>query len=99
MKTRPHLIAPAVLAVLPLLQACGPSSAAWEGTITDSAGVAIVQNTATPLWSGDEAWTVTEDLRIGTIAGEPEYQFGMVVYMDVADDGTIYVMDMQAQEV
>lgn len=99
MKTRPHLIAPAVLAVLPLLQACGPSSAAWEGTITDSAGVAIVQNTATPLWSGDEAWTVTEDLRIGTVAGDPEYQFGMVVYMDVADDGTIYVMDMQAQEV
>lgn len=98
MNTVTKRIAPAVLAVLPLLQAC-ETSVSWEGTITDSAGVTIVQNTTTPLWSGEEAWTATEDLRIGTLAGEPEYQFGMIAYLDVADDGTIYVMDMQAQEV
>jgi hypothetical protein len=42
---------------------------------------------------------VAEDLRIGTVAGEPEYQFGRLAFMDVADDGTIYAMDLQAAEV
>jgi len=92
-----NLLVMALLAV-PLLQAC-ETSAAWEGTITDSAGVAIVSNTSTPLWSGDEAWTADEDLRIGTVAGEPEYQFGQLAFLDVSHDGRIFVTDAQAQEV
>ena len=92
-----NLLVIALLAV-PLLQAC-ETSAAWEGTITDSAGVAIVSNTSTPLWSGDEAWTAEEDLRIGTVAGEPEYQFGQLAFLDVSHDGRIFVTDAQAQEV
>ena len=97
MNGKTKLVALALLA-MPLLQACD-TSAAWEGTITDSAGVAIVTNTNTPLWRGDDAWTVTEDLRIGTVAGEPEYQFGQLAFLAVGDDGTIYVPDMQAQEI
>lgn len=96
MNGKTHLIVLALLA-FPLLQACD-TSAAWEGTITDSAGVTIVSNTNTPLWSKDDTWTVEEDLRIGTVTGEPEYQFGNVAFLDVAEDGTIYVMDMMAQE-
>jgi len=45
---------------------------------------------------------VTEELRIGTVAGEPEYQFGQIVPLasiDVDGDGNIYVMDLQAQDV
>ena len=87
-----------ILAVLPLIQACD-ATAAWDGTITDSAGVAIVNNTDTPLWPAGEEWTVTEDLRIGTVAGEPEYQFGQLGFVDVAPDGTIYALDAQSQEV
>jgi len=96
MNAKTKLVALALLS-LPLLQACD-SSAAWEGTVTDSAGVTIVTNTNSPLWTGDDGWTVEEDLRIGTVAGEPEYQFGTIQFLDVADDGTIYVMDFQAQE-
>ena len=82
---------------LPLMQACGGASA-WEGTVTDSAGIAVVHNTATPLWSSGDAWTVTEELRIGELAGEPEYQFGQITFVDVADDGSIFVMDLMANQ-
>lgn len=98
MKTMTRYLALGVFAALPFLQACD-SSAAWEGTITDSAGVTIVKNTATPLWSEGEEWTVTEDLRIGTVAGEPEYQFGVIGFLDTGPDGTIYAMDVQVPEV
>jgi hypothetical protein len=89
------------LLVLPalLLQACDRGGGPWQGSITDSAGVTLVHNPATPLWASGDAWTVTEELRVGTVAGQPEYQFGQITFLDVADDGTIYVMDMQAREV
>lgn len=98
MKISSKYLAFAFLASLPLIQACEAGSA-WEGTITDSAGVAIVNNTSTPLWRAGDEWTVTEDLRIGTVAGEPEYQFGQLGFVDVGPDGTIYAMDIQALEV
>ncbi len=87
------------LPTLSILQACGGGAGAWEGTVTDSAGIAVVHNPETPLWAPGEEWTVTEELRIGTVAGEPEYQFGQLAYLDVSPDGTIYAMDIQAQEV
>jgi hypothetical protein len=99
MKTRsmfPILLS--LLLSIPLLQACG-GAGAWEGTITDSAGVSMVHNTATPMWRAGDEWTATEEIRIGTVAGEPEYQFGLLAFVEVADDGTMYAMDIQAQEV
>jgi len=102
MKTRSKFpILLVLLSTLPLLQACGDGAGAWEGTITDSAGVAVVHNTATPMWRAGDEWTVAEDLRIGTVAGEPEYQFGQIIpvsSIDVDSDGNIYVMDLQARE-
>jgi len=98
MKTATKYLALGALAALSLIQAC-EAGGAWEGTVRDSAGVAIVNNTATPLWGENDAWTVTEDLRIGTVAGEPEYQFGMIFSMAITGDGTIYVLDLQASEV
>jgi len=88
------LMVPAIL-----LQACDRGGDPWQGSVTDSAGVTLVRNPATPVWASGEAWTVTEELRIGTVAGQPEYQFGQITFLDVAHDGTIYVMDMQAREV
>lgn len=88
-----------LLPILPILQACGGGAGAWEGTVTDSAGVAVVMNTPTPMWRANDAWTVEENLRIGTVAGEPEYQFGQLGFVDAGPDGTIYAMDAQAQEV
>ena len=98
MKKTTRTIVLLLLPIFPLLQACG-GAGAWEGTITDSAGVAIVMNTATPMWSAGDEWTVSEDLRIGTVAGEPEFQFGLITGLDVGPDGTVYVLDMQASEI
>jgi len=87
-----------LFSTLPLLQACGGGTGAWEGTVTDSAGVVIVHNPSAPMWGAGDEWTVTEELRIGTVAGEPEYQFGLLAFVEVDDDGTMYAMDIQAQE-
>jgi hypothetical protein len=98
MKRHMKKLSPCLVLLLPILQACG-GAGAWEGTVTDSAGVAIVTNTPTPIWGDDDAWRVEEDLRIGTMAGEEALQFGLISGMDVAPDGTIYVLDMQASEI
>ena len=77
-----------LLLLLPVLQACS-GAGAWEGTVTDSAGVAIVNNTPTPIWGDDDAWTVEEDLRIGSVGGDPNYQFTNLGFIDAGPDGTI----------
>jgi hypothetical protein len=86
----------ALLAIV--AQACGVGAeTAWQGTITDSAGVAIVENPALGMWTPEQAWTVTEALRIGTAEGEPEYQFGALTGLAVAGDGRIVVLDGQGR--
>ena len=62
-----------------VLAACGGevgSGAEWTGSMEDSAGVVLVRNSGTPLWSADDAWTLEELLTIGQAAGDPDYQFG-----------------------
>lgn len=81
------------------LVGCGAADADWRGTVRDSAGVSIVSNAGGGVWGPGEAWTVEEDLRIGTAEGEAMYQFGQIVGIDVDDEGRIYVMDQQAHEV
>lgn len=71
----------------------------WAGTVTDSAGVEIVSNTDVGIWHGGEGWTLEEELRIGSVGGDPEYQFGQVGLITVSSDGAIYVVDVQGQHV
>lgn len=88
------------LTLLPLLVfACADAvpSTQWRGTVRDSAGVPIIQNPDTPIMEG--GWQVREVLRIGSAAGAPETQFGMIASVDVADDGRIYVLDQQHRRV
>ncbi|HEX9727019.1 MAG TPA: 6-bladed beta-propeller [Gemmatimonadales bacterium] len=87
------------LFVLTALAACGPGERPWTGTITDSAGVQIVANTAQRLWPDGAQWTLVEELRIGTIDEEPEYQFGQIAWLTPGSDGRIYVFDSQGQHV
>jgi len=80
--------------------ATGDSTVRWDGSITDSAGVQVVKNTATGIWGPDDAWTLTEVLRIGLAEGEPEYQFGQILpagSIALASDGRIVVLDSQGQ--
>lgn len=81
--------------------ACGPApdTVEWAGTVRDSAGVAIVENTLPGLWSDSDGWTLVEELRIGGIGGDLPYQFGQVGTIAVDSEGHIFVSDGQAQEV
>lgn len=87
-----------IIAMATLLAGCGGGSR-WTGTITDSAGVAIVANTNQGVWSPSEGWTLEEDLRIGMVEGDPTYQFGQIGFIAVDSRGEIYVTDLQTQNI
>lgn len=80
--------------------ACGGEAggaADWAGTVEDSAGVQLVKNTLTPLWSEGDAWVLEEVMTIGEAAGDPDYQFGQIAGIAVTTDGQIILVDQQAQ--
>jgi hypothetical protein len=95
-------ITAALLAVTVTAACGGDPSAKWEGSITDSAGIAVVRNPATGIWGPGDSWTLNEALRIGSAEGEPEYQFGMLLAagsIGIASDGRIVVFDAQGQHI
>jgi len=87
-----------IIALAAMLAGCGGGSQ-WTGTITDSAGVAIVANTDQGVWGPSEGWTLAEDLRIGMVEGDPTYQFGQIGFISVDSRGEIYVTDVQTQNI
>jgi len=74
-------------------------SRTWAGTRTDSAGIVIVQNPDQGLWSDSEGWVVEEDVRIGSVDGGGDDQFGQVGGIAVNAAGDIYVSDRQRRRV
>lgn len=90
--------APMTTLMLLALAGCG-GEATWSGTVVDSAGIALVHNGETGLWSPGNAWTVHEVWRIGTAEGDPDYQFGNIAGVTEGRDGSIYVLDQQGQHV
>jgi hypothetical protein len=86
------------LAALAAVTACGGESG-WSGTVTDSAGVTIVENTDRGMWDTGATWTLEEELRIGTLEGEPDYQFGQIGLIAVDSRDRIFVLDGQARHV
>jgi len=65
--------------------------------VTDSAGVAVVDNPANGLWADGEGWTTEEVFRVGGMEGGSESEFGMIVGVDVDAGGRVYVADQQAR--
>lgn len=82
--------------------ACGgsgaPGSGDWAGTRRDSAGIAIVENPAEGMWTDADRWTVSEELRIGTMDGDAAYQFGGISGIAGLATGGVAVLDGQAQD-
>ena len=88
-------------ALLPVAGCAADSSDAgeWAGTVRDSAGVPVVSNPASGVWSAADRWRVEEDLRIGVIDGDPVRQFGRISGIAVDGAGRVYVLDRQAREI
>jgi hypothetical protein len=90
------------LLLAPLLGiACaeGGSGGDFAGTVSDSAGVQIVENTTDGLWPDEGGWTTEQLLQIGEAAGDPDYQFGQIVAVGALSDGRLAVLDQQAQRI
>ena len=88
---------------LPLLILAGCMLDAGQETgvsISDSAGVSIVINTA-PRWATTTPWRLSENpaLEIGAVDGEPAYLFDRVVGAITLSDGQIAVADMGSAQI
>lgn len=77
----------------------GGGTGEFAGTVRDSAGIEIVENTSDGLWGADGGWTTEELVTFGEAAGDPNFQFGQITGVDALSDGRIAVLDTQAQEV
>lgn len=85
--------------VVATIGACGAPADAWKGTVSDSAGVAVVANPETGLWPAGGGWVVREDLSIGQVEGEADYLFGSIAGLCVSAGGDVLVVDRQAATV
>lgn len=77
-----------------LFTACdaGPGATGeWMGTVYDSAGVLVIDNPESGLWTSGTAWRLEEELRIGVPDGDPVREFGRVSDIGIDESGRIYV--------
>jgi hypothetical protein len=83
-----------------LAAACaGGGDQGWQGTVeTRPDGVVLVRNPAQGAWRDGQAWTVEEDLRIGTADGAGPMRFVGVTAVEADSAGRIWVLDGQAKE-
>lgn len=90
-----------VLATATAATACGSGDGdgTWAGTVTDSAGIPVVENGVEGLWAEGEAWQLQEVFRVGGMDADTAYQFGSVTGIDVTGDGRVLVADQQARTV
>lgn len=85
-----------------VLVGCGaydPATGEWSGTVHDSAGVTVVANPATGVWTPTTAWRLDEELRIGAADGDPVREFGRVAGIAVNASDQIHVLDRHALHV
>ena len=74
------------------------SESAWLGSTRDSAGVEIVDNPASGIWADVGGWRLEEDLRIGSVESDPDYEFGDIVGVAPTGAGNIAVLDLEADQ-
>lgn len=92
----------AVLGAALLATACGrgddaPRDMATVDTL--ASGLPVVHNALPEDRFGSESWTITETLRIGSVAGEGPDVFGDNRGLTVDEAGSVYVLDRMAGEI
>ncbi len=94
-----------VLAVLPIAVAvagCGGEIAVsdkWAGSVDTVAGILVINNPAQPIWEPETSWRLEQDLSIGAVEGDPDYEFSVVADLEVDDGGRIYVLDADLRRI
>ncbi len=84
-----------------LLTGCGsdvdPSGFTPDTVVETIGDTTVVRTLSGSVW-GTEA-TLVPEITIGRLDGPEEYLFGIIRSIAVGDDGTVYVLDLQAQHV
>jgi len=70
-----------------------PVTGEWAGTMRDSAGVVVVDNPESGLWTAETQWRLGEDLRIGVADGDTVRQFNAIDDIAIDRSGRIHVLD------
>lgn len=86
------------LAVLLLFAGCGVGDD-WTGTVQVLENGAVrVTNSAEGVWTDETAWRLVPELAIGEVEGAEALVFGSISALEVDEDGRLYVLDRQANE-
>ena len=91
-----------VIGLLAIAASCDNSGSdtRWAGSIdTLASGRVVIANPETGAWDSASAWTIVEELRIGTMDGTGRELFGSVAGIEVDAQGRIWVLDRNAKEV
>lgn len=89
----------ALLTLLPV--GCSPveQAADWQGTTeTLPNGAVRVVNPAAGLWKENEAWRLVPEFSVGAVEGEDWEVFAAVTGLEANDEGRVFVLDRQTQE-
>lgn len=97
---RPRVLPRAFMAVICLIAACGGMDGGdWAGTVEMlPGGIVRVTNPPEPIWAEDGGWRLEPELTLGSVEGEGADVFGTVAAFEVGQDGRIYIVDRQANE-
>ncbi len=56
-----------------------------------------IHNTGDPLWNSEQQWEIVEEMRFGT--GRDSIFFSSIISLDVDNQGRLYVLDSQTQQI
>ena len=103
MKTIPGMLRVCLLGVIVTGTACDDAGA---GDVVSNArvdtmpsGAIHVTNNGEPAWTPAEAWTLVEDLRLGSLDGSGPSLFSQVAAILTDPQGQVYVLDYPSQEI
>lgn len=103
LKRLPVVVAASVFTAALVSVGCGGEGrtevGSWAGTIDTVNGVVVVANPATPILHGQNGWRLEEELSIGVVEGDPDYQFAGIADVEIDEAGTIYVLDGRERRV
>lgn len=91
-----------MIGILALAMSCDSAGGdtGWAGTVdTLGSGRVVIRSPEAGAWDSTSAWTIAEELRIGTVDGTGPELFGAVSGIEVDAGGRIWVVERNAKEV
>lgn len=98
MKRHAGLLSAAILLTTSCSDGTQDSSDRYQVEILPS-GLVQVSNDGRGIWTPETAWTLEQDLRLGTVDEEGPEQFSQVAWITEDERGRIFILDYPAQDI